>query len=255
MGHRLFERNVLQPVFIRVFCVPDLIHHAHGVAGLGVDGLKQGHGVNDGVERKNDLLARKLQFTRNFFDAWFPLVFTLQFLPYLKHAVRCVAHTAGNPDGAVVAKIPADLAQDHRHAIGAEAQIQVYVKIIDRLQKTHTADLKEVVRIFAAIGKALDHGKDQSQIPFDQPFTRALIALFHAAQQLVRFLSAQRGQLCRVDPADLYLSKHFHASRKPDAFSISATVGIIRNLFFTFRASSMDFLRGFCMGRPAKNIE
>lgn len=58
-----------------------------------------------------------------------------QLLLALQHAVGRIAQRAADADGAVVAQIPAQLARDHRHAVGREADVFRRVEVGDGLQK------------------------------------------------------------------------------------------------------------------------
>ena len=90
--------------------------------------------------------------------------------------VGCVAHGARDADGAVVAQVAPDLADDHGHSVGGKAYIEVAVKIVDGFDKANTADLEQVVHRLAAPMKALDDREHEPEVAADQLFACRLVA-------------------------------------------------------------------------------
>ena len=67
--------------------------------------------------------------------------------------------------------------KDYWRPISGKADILRDVKIVDCFDQSHAADLKEVIRIFAAIGKALDDGQYQMEIALNETFSRRLVTV------------------------------------------------------------------------------
>ena len=59
-------------------------------------------------------------------------------------------------DGVVVAQIASDFSDNHGNGIGGEFDSYVRVKIVNGLNETDTANLKQIIHIFVISGKALD---------------------------------------------------------------------------------------------------
>ena len=64
----------------------------------------------------------------------------------------------GDTDHLIIAQITADLPHDHRHGIGGKTNLVREVKVIDRLDQSDTADLKQVVHVLTAGRKPLYDG-------------------------------------------------------------------------------------------------
>ena len=82
------------------------------------------------------------------------------------------------------------------------------VEVVDGLDKTDAPDLKEIVDVLPAGGKALDDGQHEPQIARDQLFAGGLVALPDAQQQPARGGAVEHGEFRGVDAANLYLSLH-----------------------------------------------
>ena len=65
-------------MFVAVFVIPHLIHHADGIAAVGVDGLKERHGVAYGVHGEDDLLAPDAELARDLLDRGLALLLALE---------------------------------------------------------------------------------------------------------------------------------------------------------------------------------
>ena len=117
-----------------------------------------------------------------------------------------VPQGAGYSHRAVVPQIPPDLAGDHRNSISGKLHLLGNIKIVHRFDESDTTDLKEIVNIFAASGKSLDHRQYKAEVSGDQLLSRLLIAGLGPDEQLPGLLIFQYAQLCRVYPADLYLA-------------------------------------------------
>ena len=82
------------------------------------------------------------------------------------------------------------------------------VKIVDRLDETDAADLKQIVDVLPAGGKALDDAQHEPQIARDQLLAGGLVALPDAQQQRAGRSAVEYGELRGVDAANLYFSLH-----------------------------------------------
>ena len=191
-GEGLLQRQLLDPVFVGVVRVLDLIHHADGVAAVGIDRLVQRHGVHNGVHGKYHVLPGDLQILCDLLHGGLALAVLHQLFPCLEHFVCRVAHTAADTDGAVIAQIPADLPYNHGYAVGGKPDRLIDVKIIDGLHQTDTTHLKQVVYIFAAIQKLLHHGQNQTQIAVNQLFPRLCVTILGLTQELRDLIAFQR---------------------------------------------------------------
>ena len=98
---------------------------------------------------------------------------------------------AGYPDHLIIAQIAFDFTHDHRHRIGGKAHFMLQIKIVDGLHKPDAANLKQIIHIFTAIGKALHNGQHQLQISIDQCFLGTFIALLELHKQLLHFCICQ----------------------------------------------------------------
>ena len=68
-----------------------------------------------------------------------------------------VPEGAADADGVVVTQIAAYLAKDHGYRIGGKFYILGNIEIVNGFDKADAADLKEIIDIFLASGKTLDH--------------------------------------------------------------------------------------------------
>ena len=132
-AHGLLECDLLEPVLVSVFAVAHLVHDAYGIATVGIDGLEEGDRIAYGVHGEDDLLARDVKLARDLLDRGLALLLALQLFTRLSDAVGRVAHRAADANGAVVAQIPPDLADDHRHAVGGKTNILRSVEVVDGL--------------------------------------------------------------------------------------------------------------------------
>ena len=99
--------------------------------------------------------------------------------------------------------MPSDLARNHRHRIGGEADILLEVESVDRFDKTDAADLKQIVCELAASGETLHNRKNEAQIGVDKPLARLRIARFRLYQKRTHLFRLQTRQTGRVDICDL----------------------------------------------------
>ena len=82
------------------------------------------------------------------------------------------------------------------------------VKMIDGLDQTDAADLKQVVYVFTAADEFLDHGQHQPEVAGNELLACVSVAVLCADEQCPAGVTAQDLQLGCVDTADLDFSKH-----------------------------------------------
>ena len=111
----------------------------------------------DRVHCVGDFLLADPHLVGDFHDRRLPQVFLCQGIPRIERLVRRIPEGAADADGIVVPQIASDLAQDHWHGISRELDVLSDVKVIDGLDQADASDLKQVVHIFIAAGKPLDH--------------------------------------------------------------------------------------------------
>ena len=61
----------------------------------------------------------------------------------------------GCDTGGIIPEVAADLADDHRHRISRKFYVLRQIKIIGCLDQANAAHVKQIIRIFAAVMKAL----------------------------------------------------------------------------------------------------
>ena len=82
------------------------------------------------------------------------------------------------------------------------------VEIIDGLDQTDAADLKQVVYVFTAADEFLDHGQHQPEVAGNELLACVGVAVLCTDEQCPAGVAAQDLQVSRVDTADLDFSKH-----------------------------------------------
>ena len=112
------------------------------------------------------------------------------------------------------------LKESSLYTVGGKAHRLVNIKIVNRFDQANAPDLKQVVRIFPAPGKLLNHRKHQAQIPFDQFLARLHVALLCLFQQGNRFCIFEYFQFCGVHTADLHFALHAACCLPPRSFSV-----------------------------------
>ena len=201
MPHCVRNRNVLHPVLVPHALVLHLVNDAQRVAAVAANRLEQAHRILNRLQRQHDVHAVDVHVGGNFLDGWLAGKLCLQAVARTKGFVRRVAHGAADADGVVVAQIAADFADDHRHGVGREADVLRHVEVVQRLHQPDAPDLKEVIDVFAAPGKALDDGQYQPQVPLYELVARRLVAAMYQRVELLHPLRRENGQLAGVQPA------------------------------------------------------
>ena len=155
--HGFPQGNFLHPVFLGTLLIFNLVHHIQRITAIGVDGLVETDRTLDGIQGVGDVFFADADFLGNFHKGWFPGVFAGQAFSGVDGLVGCVPEGAADPDGVVVPQIAPDLAQDHGNRIGRKTDILGNIKIVNGLDQADASDLKQVIHIFIAAGKTLDH--------------------------------------------------------------------------------------------------
>ena len=78
---------------------------------------------------------------------------------------------------------------NHRNAIRAKSHVLTDIKIINCLNQSDTAHLKQVVHILAPAQELLDHGENQPEVPGDQFLSGVHISLLGSTEQIGDFVA------------------------------------------------------------------
>ena len=202
------EGDVLHPVELCIFIVPDLIHDGEGVAAVGVDGIVEADGGADGVQSLGHIGLGDLQGSADLLQAGLPAQGGSEGLLALEDLIGHIPDGPGHPDGGVVPEIAPDLSCDHGDAVGGKPHLLVGIKVADGLDEADAAHLEQVVGAFPPLVEALNHGQHQPEIPLDEGLSGPAVPLTAPAQQDVHLLWRQNPEACRVHAADLYFSLH-----------------------------------------------
>ena len=149
----------------------------------------------DGVQRIYHVLLRDSDLCRHLRNGRLLLVLLHQVFPGINRLIGRVLQRTAHPDRVVVPEEPPDFPDDHGDGIGAEFHIERRIKVIDRLDQADTADLEQIVNIFAARGKTLDHAENQTKIPLDILLPRLLIPFLDTLKQFLLFFIGEHRQL------------------------------------------------------------
>ena len=117
------------------FLSPELVHDAHRVPAVGVEGLGQGDGLHHRVQRHHHILPAQPQLPGNLVHRGLPLVLDQEGFLGLEHPIGGIPDGAGHPDGAVVPEVAPDLPDDHGHAVGGKAHVHIHVKVVNGLDQ------------------------------------------------------------------------------------------------------------------------
>ena len=131
--HGFTEGEMFYPHLFLIFFITDLVHDIEGVAAVGVDRVIERDRRRNGVHGRVHGLERQLQPSGHLLERRLARLLSLHGLAALQHAVGRVAHRAADANGAVVAQIPPDLTDDHRHAVGGKTNILRSVEVVDGL--------------------------------------------------------------------------------------------------------------------------
>ena len=105
-------------MLVRVARVADLIHDAGALPDVTEHRFVERHRIAYRIHREHDLLAFDAKRLGYRLDVRLPPVFGDELLLDLQDPIRRIAHRARHTDRAVVAQEAAQLARDHRHAVG-----------------------------------------------------------------------------------------------------------------------------------------
>ena len=119
----VLKGKILDPVFLAVFLVAELIHHIEGIAALGIYRFIETHGTLDGVQGIDDVFFFDADFFGNLFDGRLFLMGTDISFPHAERFVGGIAQGAADTDGVVIPQVTADLADDHRDCVSGKFDI------------------------------------------------------------------------------------------------------------------------------------
>ena len=210
---RLSDGQIAYPVVLVHPLVAKLIHHIDRVApAVLIDRVEQRHGILNGLQRQHHILLGHVHLLGDLPHRRIAPQPRRQRVPGFQRAIGRVPHGARHADGVVVPEIPEDFADDHGHAVGAQAHVHAQIKIVQPLHQPDAAHLKQIVHVFAAVLKALNHAQHQPQIGADELLARRFVARMRPLHQRAHGLMGQNGQLRRVHAANFNLvSGHVHS--------------------------------------------
>ena len=129
---------------------------------------------------------------------WLAPQLLFQRFPRLHGAVGGVPQGAAYPQGVVVPQKPPNLPDDHRHAVGRKPHRLRGVKVVDGFDQPDAPHLKQIVQIFAPLGKPLHHAEHQPQVALHHPRPGSFVPGVGKGEQLTLFRFGQHRQLPRV---------------------------------------------------------
>ena len=84
------------------------------------------------------------------------------------------------------------------------------IKIVEGLDQSDTANLKQIIRIFSAVGESLDHAEYQSEISLNKLVARLLISRLNFFDHLHHFRFFVERQFRGIHTADFHFVHHCH---------------------------------------------
>ena len=208
--HGFRQRKVLNPVHVGVFGVLHLIHDIQRVAVIMIDRFKQGNRLLNRLQCQHDVLTVDIHSFRDFLHARFSLQAAGKLFLGLQCFVRQIPHGAGNPNRIVVSEIAANLADDHRYRVSRKLHAMTQIKIVEGLDQSDTANLKQIIRIFSAVGESLDHAEYQSEISLNKLVACLLISRLNFFDHLHHFRFFVERQFRGIHTADFHFVHHCH---------------------------------------------
>ena len=148
--HRFCEGNGFHPVLFPVFPVTDLIHHVQRIPALCIDRVIQADRALDCIHRIRNLFFRNPDLCRDLLDRRLLQMHSCIIFFRVDCLVCGIPQRPADTDRIIVPQIPSDLPDDHRYRIRRKFHLQSRIKVIYRFHQSDTADLKQVVCIFAA---------------------------------------------------------------------------------------------------------
>ena len=201
----VLDGQISHPLVLADPLVLDLVGHVDGVAAVLVHRVGEGDGVLNRLQREDHVLLRQLHLRGDLRDAGVLVVARGECVAGLERLVGGVAQGARDADGVVVPQVAPDLADDHRHAVGAQAHVHAQIEVVQALHQADAAHLKQVVHVLAPIVKALQHAQHQAKVPLDQLVTRLHVPGVGALHQFAHGLVGEHRERGRVHAADFHL--------------------------------------------------
>ena len=153
---RVLNSKLLEPCGI-VARIAYLIHDIHGIRTVGKNRLVERYRLDNRLESEHNVLSRNSHTARYFIHARLTVLLGSQLFLYLHGFIGGITHRTRNAHAVVVAKVPSELSENHRHSVGAELNVKLRVKIVYRLYKTYYSNLKKIVKLFAAIAESVNN--------------------------------------------------------------------------------------------------
>src|SRR5699024_10629882 len=138
-----------------------------GVSAVAVYRLLQTHRHLDGIQRKYNILLRNADLICDFLNC--RLLHVLPDIPLLRinRFICGIPKRPAHPDRTVIPQISSDLTYDHGNCICGKLHQSCRIKMIHSLHKSYTADLEQIIRVFAASLKTFDHAEYKTQVSLD----------------------------------------------------------------------------------------
>ena len=155
--HSFAESKIFNPAFFFVFFVTDLIHDIESISSFGIHRLKKAHRALDRIHGIDDHFLVNADLISDLRDGRLFEMLPHIVFPGVDGFVGNIPQRAADPYAVVIPEISSDLTDDHRNCIGRKLYLKGGIKIIDCFDQADTADLKEIVGVFTAVGEALDH--------------------------------------------------------------------------------------------------
>ena len=199
-GYRIAELQPADPALLAVW-VPHLVDHIHGIAAIGVHRLVKAERLHHRLQRGGHLAPGKPRCGGDLVHGWLAPQLLFQRFPRLHGAVGGVPQGAAYPQGVVVPQKPPDLPDDHRHAVGRKPHRLRGVKVVDGFDQPDAPHLKQIVQIFAPLGKPLHYAEHQPQVALHHPRPGSFVPSVGKGEQLPLFRLGQHRQLPCVHTA------------------------------------------------------
>ena len=191
--------------------VAHLVDEVHGIAAVGIHRLFQAHRLYHRFQCRGHLPAGQACLPGDLVHSGFPAQLLLQRFAGLHGPVGGIAQAAAYPQGIVIPQKAPDLADDHGHAVGGKPHRLGRVKVVDGFDEPDAPHLKQVVEVFAPLGKALHHAQHQPQVALHHAFPCSCIPGVGLQEQLPLFAFGQNRKLRRVHAAQFHLIVHPNA--------------------------------------------
>ena len=182
-----------------------LIHHINGVSAVGIHRFIEGDRIHDRLQRHHHLLFGEIQLAGDLLHRGIPELFGGEPFLDLHRPIGGIPHRAADSYGVIVPQIAADFPDNHGNGIGGKPDVLADIEVINGLDETDTAHLKEIVQVFPSLGETLDNAEHQPKITVYQLLPGLSVARVHTFEQLHLLIFRQDLQIGCVDPAYFHL--------------------------------------------------